>query len=253
MIIMIGTALVLVLLVIPIPALALDILLAVNLLFALTMLLIVFRTKKTTVFIYYPTMLLLSICFGLAVNLAATRLILIKGVNFDGMLINTLASLVTKFENTGLVMELVFFIVLNVIQMTVVVKGSTRIAEIAARFTLDALPAKQMTIEAEYNSGAITEEEAVARKNELQKEVDFYGTMDGSSKFISGNEKVRILIIAVSIIGGILIGVLYKDESIIAAIRIYIPLIISNGILCLIPSFLLSLTAGYVIALNISL
>ena len=249
--IMIVLAVILAMLIIPIPGLVLDILMALNLLSALVILLIIINTKKATDFSSFPTILLLSTFFGLVVNLTATRLILTKGMNFDGRLIQAFAFFVSSFGKTGLVMDLVIdfvvFIVFIAVHLTVIVKGSVRLTEVAARFNLDALPGKQMAIEAEYNSGEINEEENVSKKNELQREVDFFGAMDGVSKFISGNEKVRILIILTSIVGGILIGTVFRDESIIVSIKTYFPLIISNGILCIIPSFLLSSTAGIII------
>ena len=144
--IMIATALILVLLVIPISALVLDILLAVNLIFALSILLIVTRTKKAIDFSSYPTMLLLSTIFGLVVNLTATRLILTKGIDFNGRLIQAFASFMNSFGKTGLVMDLVIdfviFIVFIAVHLTVIVKGSVRLTEVAARFNLDALPGK---------------------------------------------------------------------------------------------------------------
>src|SRR5512145_2401584 len=179
------------LIIIPVPTVLLDALLAVNLSAGLLVLLIVLYTKKATEFSIFPTMLLVTTVFGLALNISTTRQILTKGEAFDGKMIKAFASFVVGTGGTdGLVIGFIIFIVIIVVQAVVITKGATRIAEVAARFTLDGLPGKQMSIDAEYNSGAITEEEALSRKAEVQREVDFYGQMDGASKFISGNVKV---------------------------------------------------------------
>jgi flagellar biosynthesis protein FlhA len=130
------------------------------------------------------------------------------------------------------------------IQIIITTKGAVRIAEIAARFTLDSISVKMMAIEAEYNSGAITEDEAAARKNDIQREVDFFGSMDGATKFIFGNDKVRLIIIGISIIGGILIGVIDRGETTGDAIRTYIPLSIANGFFTTVQALILALAVS---------
>ena len=235
-------------LIIPLPTVLLDALMAFNLILALLILLIVLYTRKATDFSSFPTVLLVSTVFGLAINVSSTRLILTKGARFDGRMIRAFSSFVVGSGGTeGLVVGFVIFIVIIAVQAVVITKGATRIAEVAARFTLDALPGKQMAIEAEYNSGAITEEESISRKNDLQREVDFYGAMDGASKFISGNVKVGILITVVNIIGGIIIGTVIHGETINIAVGTYISFSIGDGLLSQFPALLVSTATGIIV------
>jgi flagellar biosynthesis protein FlhA len=240
-------------LIIPMPTVLLDALMAMNLVLALLILLIVLYTKKPTDFASFPTVLLVSTVFGLALNVSSTRLILTQGAAFDGRMIQAFSSFVVGSGGTeGLVVGFVIFIVIIAVQAVVITKGATRIAEVAARFTLDALPGKQMAIEAEFNSGAIAEEESIARKNDLQREVDFYGAMDGSSKFISGNVKVGILITVVNILGGIIIGTVLHGETISAAVGTYIAFSIGDGLLSQFPALLVSTATGIIVTRSVS-
>ncbi|MDR2471256.1 MAG: flagellar biosynthesis protein FlhA [Treponema sp.] len=240
-------------LVIPLPTFILDALMAVNLILALLILLIVLYTRKAVDFSSFPTVLLVSTVFGLAINVSSTRLILTQGAGFKGKMILAFSSFVVgSGGREGLVVGFVIFIVIIAVQAVVITKGATRIAEVAARFTLDALPGKQMAIEAEYNSGAISEEESIARKNGLQREVDFYGAMDGSSKFISGNVKVGILITAVNILGGIIIGTVLHGEPVSSAIGTYISFSIGDGLLSQFPALLVSTATGIIVTRSVS-
>jgi flagellar biosynthesis protein FlhA len=237
----------------PLPTVLLDALMALNLILSLLILLIVLYTKKATDFSSFPTVLLVSTVFGLALNVSSTRLILTKGAAFDGRMVRAFSSFVVGSGGTeGLVVGFVIFIVIIAVQAMVITKGSTRIAEVAARFTLDALPGKQMAIEAEYNSGAIPEEESIARKDDLQREVAFYGAMDGSSKFISGNVKVGILITVVNILGGIIIGTTLHGESISSAVGTYITFSIGDGLLSQFPALLVSTATGIIVTRSVS-
>jgi flagellar biosynthesis protein FlhA len=171
----VGVIAVIMMIIIPMPTFILDFLMAVNLMLALLIILIVLYTRRALDFSVFPTILLVVTVFGLALNISSTRLILAKGSNFNGRIVKAFARFVVGTEGTeGLVIGFIIFIVIIAVQFIVITKGATRIAEVAARFTLDALPGKQMAIEAEYNSGAITEEEATPKKNDLQREVDFY-------------------------------------------------------------------------------
>jgi flagellar biosynthesis protein FlhA len=152
----------------------------------------------------------------------------------------------------GYVIGLIIFIIIIAVQFIVITKGSTRVAEVAARFTLDALPGKQMAIEAEFNSGLITEEEATRKKNELQREADFYGAMDGASKFISGNVKVGILITLVNIIGGMIVGMTIHGESFQTALDTYVSLTIGDGLVTQLPALLISTATGIIVTRAIS-
>lgn len=240
-------------LIIPLPTVLLDTLMAMNLVLALLILLIVLYTRKATDFSIFPTILLVSTVFSLALNVSSTRLILTQGMAFNGKMIKAFSTFVVGSGGTeGLVVGLVIFIVIIAVQAMVITKGATRIAEVAARFALDALPGKQMAIEAEYNSQAITEEEAINRKKDLQQEVDFYGAMDGSSKFISGNVKVGILITVVNIIGGVIIGTVIHGENITAAISTYTAFTIGDGLLSQFPALLISTATGIIVTRSVS-
>jgi flagellar biosynthesis protein FlhA len=234
--------------IIPVPSVLLDALLAFNLTTAILILLIVLFTKKATEFSIFPTMLLVTTVFGLALNISTMRLILSKGANFDVKMIRAFASFVVGAGGAdGLVIGFIIFLVIIAVQVMVITKGATRIAEVAARFTLDGLPGKQMSIDAEYNSGAITEEEAIRRKGEVQREVDFYGQMDGASKFISGNVKAGILITVINFVGGFVIGMVLHHEDFNTAITTYTLLTIGDGLISQIPALLVSVATGIIV------
>jgi flagellar biosynthesis protein FlhA len=239
---------VVVMLVVPLPTVLLDAFMALNLVFSLLVLLIVLYTEKATDFSLFPVVLLVVTVFGLALNISSTRLILTKGAQFDGRMIRAFSSFVVGAGgNEGLVVGFIIFIVIIAVQVVVITKGATRVSEVAARFALDGMPGKQMAIEAEFNAGAITEEESTARKKELQQEADFYGSMDGSSKFISGNVKVGIFITVVNILGGIIIGVAIHGEPLSAAVGNYISFSIGDGLLSQFPALLVSTAMGIVV------
>lgn len=244
----VGVVSVVMMLIIPLPTVLLDALMAINLVLALLILLTVLYTKKATDFNVLPTMLLVITVFGLALNVSSTRLMLTLGENFDGRMIKAFSTFVVGSGGTeGLVVGFIIFIVIIAVQAVVITKGATRIAEVAARFALDALPGKQMAIEAEYNSGAISEEESFKRKNQLQQEVDFYGQMDGANKFVSGNVKIGILITVVNILGGIIIGMVIHGEPITDAIGTYIAFAIGDGLLSQFPALLVSTATGIIV------
>ncbi|MDR1363233.1 MAG: flagellar biosynthesis protein FlhA [Spirochaetaceae bacterium] len=248
-----GVVAVVMMMIIPIPTFILDSLMAINLIMGLLVLLIVLYTKKATDFSVFPTMLLVLTVFGLALNVSSTRLILAKGEDFDGRMIRAFSTFVVGSGGTeGLVIGFVIFIVLIAVQVVVITKGSTRIAEVAARFTLDKMPAKQMAVESEFNSGAITEEEMKRRKDEIEQESSFYGAMDGASKFISGNVKIGIFITAVNIIAGIIIGTALHGESLGQAVSTYISFSIGDGLLSQFPSLLISTATGIIVTRSVS-
>ena len=171
----VGAIAIVMMLIIPLPAVLLDVLLSLNLVLNLLILLIVLYTKKATDFSVFPTLLLVSTVFGLSLNVSSTRLILSQGMKFEGKMIRAFSTFVigNKEGAEGLVIGFVIFIIIIAVQAFVITKGSTRVAEVAARFTLDAMPTKNMAVEAEYNSGAITEVEARDRKKEIQKKPIF--------------------------------------------------------------------------------
>jgi len=234
--------------IIPLPTVLLDALMAINLIISLLIFLIVLYTRKATDFSIFPTMLLATTVFGLALNISSTRLILSQGAAFDGRMIKAFATFVVgKGGLDGLVIGAVIFIVIIAVQVGVITKGASRIAEVAARFTLDGLPGKQMAVEAEYNSGAITEEEATYRKREVRREVDFYGQMDGASKFVSGNVKIGIFISIVNLLGGLIIGMTLHGEDALTALGTYTSLTIGDGLLSQLPALLVSVATGFIV------
>jgi flagellar biosynthesis protein FlhA len=247
-VIAIAVVVVVVMLVIPLPTVLLDMFMALNLVLSLLVLLIVLYNQKATDFSLFPTVLLVVTVFGLALNVSSTRLILTQGERFNGRMIRAFSSFVVGSGGTeGLVVGFIIFIVIIAVQVVVITKGATRVSEVAARFTLDALPGKQMAIEAEYNSGAITEEESTARKKDLQQEADFYGAMDGASKFISGNVKVGIFITVINVLGGVIIGTVIHGEPITSAVGTYISFSVGDGLLSQFPALLISTAMGIVV------
>jgi flagellar biosynthesis protein FlhA len=243
-----GAVVIVIMLVVPLHTVLLDAFMALNLIFSLLVLLIVLYTKKPTDFSLFPLVLLVVTVFGLALNVSSTRLILTQGSAFDGRMIQAFSSFVVGSRGAeGLVVGFVIFIVIIAVQVVVITKGATRVSEVAARFTLDGMPGKQMAIEAEVNSGAITEEESTLRRQELQLESDFYGAMDGASKFISGNVKVGIFITVINILGGFIIGVALHGEAPASAIGTYITFSIGDGLLSQFPALFVSTAMGIVV------
>ncbi|GHV69922.1 flagellar biosynthesis protein FlhA [Spirochaetia bacterium] len=240
--------LVVVLLLIPLPTVLLDMFMAMNLVFSLAVLLIVLYSKKATDFNSFPTILLIVTVFGLSLNVSSTRLILTQGARFDGRMIRAFSSFVVGSGGSeSLVVGAIIFIIIIAVQAIVITKGATRVSEVAARFALDSLPGKQMAIDAEYSANAITEEESRRRKAELQQEADFYGAMDGSSKFISGNVKVGIFITVVNILGGIIVGAAIHGETLGTAVGTYISFTIGDGLLSQFPALLVSTAMGIMV------
>jgi flagellar biosynthesis protein FlhA len=249
----VGVIAVVMMMIIPLPAVLLDVLMAANLVLSLLVILTVLYTRHALEFSVFPTLLLVMTVFGLALNVSSTRLILAKGSLFDGRIIRAFGSFVVGARGLeGYVIGIIIFIIIIAVQFIVITKGATRVAEVAARFTLDALPGKQMAIEAEYNSGLITEEEATRRKNDLQREADFYGAMDGASKFISGNVKVGILITVVNIIGGMVVGMTIHGESWQTALDTYVSLTIGDGLVTQMPALLISTATGIIVTRAVS-
>ena len=249
----VGVIIVVFMLIFPLPTILLDALMAVNLLLALLILLIVMYTPRAIDFSFFPTMLLISTVYSLALNVSSTRLILTQGAKFKGQLITAFGTFVVgKGGTEGLVIGLVIFIVLIAVQAFVITKGATRIAEVAARFTLDAMPMKQAAVESEYNQGAITEDEARIKKLEIQREAGFYGSMDGATKFVSGNVKVGIFITVINLVVGIIFGMSLRKEPFSLAIQTYAKFTIGDGLLSQIPSLFISVATGIIVTRSAS-
>ena len=230
------------LLVLPIPATLLDLLLAMSIGISLLILLIVVYVKDPSEFSVFPTILLSITLFRLGLNVASTRLILLDG--YSGKVIETFGETVV---GGNYVVGAVVFLILVIINFVVITKGSGRIAEVAARFTLDAMPGKQMAIDAELNAGIIDEAQATKRRLKVQTEADFYGSMDGASKFVRGDAVAGILITLINIIGGISIGTLQKGLPLSEALAKFTLLSIGDGLVSQIPSLIVSVAAGILV------
>jgi flagellar biosynthesis protein FlhA len=229
-------------LILPLPAFLLDALLAVSIGMSLLILLLITYVKEPAEFSVFPTLLLGITLFRLALNITSTRLILIDG--YAGHIIDSFGKFVVQ---GNYVVGTVVFAILVIINFVVITKGAGRIAEVAARFTLDALPGKQMAIDAELNAGIIDETQAMERRKKLQKETDFYGSMDGANKFVRGDAIAGILITFINIIGGFAIGVLQMDLSFADAAKKFTLLSIGDGLVSQIPALLVSVAAGILV------
>ena len=249
----VGVITVVMMMIIPLPAFILDTFMAMNIVLSLLIILIILYTRNALDFSVFPTLLLISTVFGLALNVSSTRLILSRGSEFNGRLVRAFGTFVVGVSGLeGYVIGFIIFIIIIAVQFIVITKGSTRVAEVAARFTLDALPGKQMALEAEYNSGLITEEEATKKKVQLQREADFYGAMDGAAKFVSGNVKIGILITVINVVGGIVVGMTIHGESWAVAADTYISLTIGDGLVTQLPALLISTATGIIVTRAIS-
>ena len=240
-------------LLIPLPGVLLDLFMLLNLCLSLLVILIVLYARNTLEFTVFPTLLLLATVFGLALNVSSTRLILAQGAAFDGRIVRAFGSFVVGASGAaGYLIGLVIFTIIIAVQFVVITKGSTRVAEVAARFTLDALPGRQMALDAEYHAGLLTEVQAQQRKQELQRQSNFYGAMDGASKFVSGSVRVAIIITLVNLAGGLIMGVSVHGEPLAAAAQTYVTLTIGDGLVTQLPALLISTATGIVVTRAIS-
>ncbi|AFM11561.1 flagellar biosynthesis protein FlhA [Turneriella parva] len=244
--IMLGVAVIAVvaMLIVPLPALLLDFLLAISIMISIVALLTAMFNREISEFSVFPTLLLVTTVYRLALNVSSTRLILAKGPAFEGQLIRAFGEFVV---GGNYVIGFVVFIILVLVQMMVITKGATRISEVSARFALDALPGRQMALEADMTSGRVTEEEGTRRKEALQREVDFYGQMDGATKFVQGDVRVGLIITAINVIGGLIIGMAMRGESLQTALKTYTLLTIGDGLVAQIPSLLITVATGMVV------
>ncbi len=234
---------ILLVMILPIPTTLIDILLAGSISLSLVVMLVAFYTLKPLQFAVFPGMLLIMTLFRLSLNVATTRLILTDA--YAGELIQTFGSFVVQ---GNFVIGIIVFSVLVIINFVVITKGATRIAEVSARFTLDAMPGKQMAIDADLNAGLITDQEAKNRREEIAREADFYGAMDGASKFVRGDVIAALLITLINIIGGLVIGTLQQGMALGEAAQVYTLLTIGDGLVSQIPSLLISTSAGLIVS-----
>lgn len=234
--------LIMAMIVIPLPAPVLDFLLIINLALSFTILLLTLFTKSVLEFSSFPTVLLITTMYRLGLNISSTRLILTQGA--AGEVIDTFANLVA---GNNMIVGAVIFLIIFIIQIIVVTSGSSRVSEVSARFTLDAMPGKQMSIDSDLASGLITEEQAKSRRSDLERETQFYGAMDGASKFVKGDATASIIITAVNLIGGILIFSLQNGMGIMEALNHFGKLTIGDGLVSQIPSLLISIASGILV------
>lgn len=233
---------ILLIMILPIPAFMLDILLAGNIALSIMILMVTMYMTKPLEFSVFPGLLLVITLFRLALNVASTRLIL--GDAYGGEVIKTFGTFVVK---GNYVVGFIVFIILVIIQFVVITKGATRIAEVAARFTLDAMPGKQMSIDADLNAGLINEQQARKRREEISREADFYGAMDGASKFVRGDAIAGIIITLVNIIGGFIIGILSNNMSFLQSLQTYTLLTVGDGLVTQMPALMISTASGIIV------
>ena len=234
--------------IIPLPAFILDLFFTFNIAFSLIILLVVIYTTKPLEFAAFPSVILVATLFRLALNVASTRIVLLEGHNGGDAAGKVIEAFGEFVIGGNFAVGLVVFGILMVINFVVVTKGAGRIAEVGARFTLDAMPGKQMAIDADLNAGIISQDEARDRRAEVAAESDFYGSMDGASKFVRGDAIAGIIILAVNIIGGLVIGVGQHGMSFADAGEVYVLLTIGDGLVAQIPSLLLSTAAAMVVS-----
>ena len=242
-----GIILIVIMMIVPLPPFFLDILLTFNLSFSLALLLISIYIKEALEISTFPSILLFATLFRLALSISATRLILLNG--YAGEVINAFGRFVV---GGNYIVGLVIFLILIVIQFVVITNGTQRVAEVAARFTLDAMPGKQMSIDADLNAGLITEEDARNRRRQIGQEADFYGAMDGASKFVRGDAIAAIIITAVNFLGGWLIGMLQRGMDFQGALEAYALLTVGNGLVNQVSALLVSTATGLIVTRSAS-
>src|ERR671936_255812 len=233
---------VVVMMVVPLPAALVDLVITLNISGAVAILVATMYVPRALDFAAFPSLLLLTTLLRLAINVSVTRLILLHAD--AGGVIRAFGSFVA---GGNLVVGLVVFFILVVIQFVVITNGAGRVAEVAARFTLDAMPGKQMAIDAELNAGAINEETARTRRRAVQQEADFYGAMDGASKFVKGDAIAAIVITMINLVGGFAVGMLQRHLSPIEAVNTYSLLSVGDGLVSQIPALLLSVSTGLIV------
>ncbi|WP_281863667.1 flagellar biosynthesis protein FlhA [Planomicrobium okeanokoites] len=245
--VLVSVLMIVVMMVIPLPPLLLDVLILINISLAMTILLVAMNTKEALQFSIFPTLLLLTTLFRLGLNVSTTRSILTNQTG--GEVIETFGSFVV---GGSAIIGILVFLILVIIQFLVITKGSERVAEVAARFTLDSMPGKQMSIDADLGAGMISDMEAKNRREKVSQEADFYGAMDGASKFVKGDAIAGIIITIINIIGGLLIGVMVHGLPVGEAASLFTLLSIGDGLVSQIPALLISTAMGIVVTRAVS-
>lgn len=235
------------LMVVPVPPLLLDVFFTINIVIALVIMMASLNTYRPLEFSSFPTILLFATLLRLSLNVASTRAVLTdghKGTDAAGQVIKAFGEFITA---GNFAIGILVFFILVVINMIVIVKGTGRVSEVSARFTLDAMPGKQMAIDAELNAGLLTPDEAKKRREDVTREADFYGAMDGATKFVKGDAIAGIIILVINIVGGLLVGMLFHDLTLAKAARVYVTLAIGDGLVAQIPSLFLSLATAVIV------
>src|SRR3712207_2281828 len=238
----IGVVAIVLMLVVPLPSVVLDLLLGLNITASLLILLVSMQIKRPLDFAVFPSLILVATLFRLALNVSSTRLVLSEG--FAGKVIEAFGHFVIS---GSLVVGLVIFVILTIIQFVVITNGAGRVAEVGARFTLDAMPGKQMAIDADLNAGLINEAQARKRRSDVTAEADFYGSMDGASKFVKGDAIAGIIVTLINLIGGFAIGVMQRGLSPAESVETYSLLTVGDGLVSMIPALLLSTATGIIV------
>src|SRR6476620_4766866 len=238
----IGVVAIVLMLVVPLPAAILDLLLGLNITASLLIILVAMQIKKPLDFAVFPSLILIATLFRLSLNVSSTRLVLTDG--YAGKVIEAFGHFVI---GGSLVVGLVIFVILTIIQFVVITNGAGRVAEVGARFTLDAMPGKQMAIDADLNAGLINEKQARKRRSEVTAEADFYGSMDGASKFVKGDAIAGIIVTLINLIGGFAIGVIHRRMAPAEAVSTFSLLTVGDGLVSQIPALLLSTATGIIV------
>ena len=244
----VGVIGVILLLILPIPTFLLDLLLAISLVSSVLILMTAVMMKKPLDFAIFPTVLLVSTLFRLGLNLASTRLVLSHGHEGPGGAGQVIQAFGSLMMGGSFIIGIIIFAIILVVNFVVITKGSTRIAEVSARFTLDSMPGKQMAIDADLSSGLITEDQAKLRRKELEQESTFFGAMDGASKFVRGDAVAGLIIVFINVLGGILIGTVQHGLSIGDAANSYISLTVGDGLVTQVPAIVISIAAGFLVS-----
>lgn len=228
--------------ILPIPSWLLDVLLVINISIALIIILVAMNTKNALEFSIFPSLLLVTTLFRLSLNISTTKLILTYAD--AGSVVSTFGSWIAGGQ---IAVGFIVFLILVVVQFIVITKGSERVAEVGARFTLDAMPGKQMSIDADLNAGMINETQARERRRNVEREADFFGAMDGASKFVKGDAIASIIILLINLIGGFIIGMVVHGMDFSTALSTYSVLTIGDGLVSQIPALLISTAAGLIV------
>lgn len=244
----VGVIGVILLLILPVPKMLLDLLLAISLVSSVLILMTAVMMKRPLDFAIFPTVLLVSTLFRLGLNLASTRLVLTHGHEGHGAAGQVIQAFGALMMGGSFIIGIIIFAIILVVNFVVITKGSTRIAEVSARFTLDSMPGKQMAIDADLSSGLIDEETAKLRRKELEQESTFFGAMDGASKFVRGDAVAGLIIVFINAIGGILIGTIQHGLPIGEAANTYVSLTVGDGLVTQVPAIIISIAAGFLVS-----